>query len=190
MKIFFSGAQGTGKSTLVYEIAKLLPELTVEDSMSKIFMDTKEIQTDFNNDRFLDFQTKITLYHLNNMINVDNVICSRSTADSYAYMMYAYQHSNNDNVKSLLSSLLDVVEQCNLIQKNQGGVLNIYVPIMFEISDGGNSLRNTDKQYQQDIDSLLANYTSEGYNFYTVKSLSIEDRVKEIMGVIKEFYGI
>lgn len=189
MRIFFSGAQGTGKSTLVHEISKLLPDLTVEDSMSKIFMNNKDIQTDFNSDGFLEFQTKITLYHLNNMINVNNIICSRSTADSYAYMMYAYQRSTNKNVKSLLSSLLDIVEQCNLIQKNYK-VLNIYVPVMFDISDGGNSLRNTDRQYQLDIDSLLSNYVSDGYKFYTVKSLSIEDRVQEVMGVIKDFYGI
>lgn len=189
MRIFFSGSQGTGKSTLVTGLKELLPSLKVEDSMSKIFMDNIDIQTDFNEDAFLEFQTKITIYHLNNMINTDDIICSRSTADSYAYMTYALEHSTNNKVKEILRNLLSIVEQCNEIQSNQK-VLNIYVPIMFGISNDGNKLRNTDEQYQKDIDTLIANYKSDYYDFYTIKSLSVQDRLAEIMEIIKETYAL
>ena len=79
MRIFITGAQGTGKSTLVKRLEEELPSLHTHDSMSREFMDFKDEQ--FGE----DFQYKISLYCLDMYVNDHDFISSRSYFDSIAY---------------------------------------------------------------------------------------------------------
>ena len=187
MKILLSGAQGTGKSTL----AKLLVKeynLTLIDSMSKKFMINPNVQLDINDEiNYLEFQTKITLHHLDNIVNKDNFVCSRSIADSYAYLIYAHRHTDNIKVRSTCKNFLRVVKTCTEIQKKQKDVFNIYVPIMFDINSGGNSLRVIDKNYQIFIDDLIESYyIKNNIEYYKLKSTDIDSRITEIKGMLDD----
>jgi guanylate kinase len=188
MKILLSGAQGTGKSTIVHQL-KNRPDtagLEIIDSMSKIFLtDSKDIQVDYENKDYIDFQTKITIHHLDNMINKDNYICSRSIADSYAYMTYARRNIHDMENYDILEALLDITEVSRKIQSTHNDVYNIYVPIMFDLSQDNNENRLVDKEYQEKIDSLIKfYYTSNKIDFLELKSLGIEDRIQEILHYI------
>ena len=178
MKILLNGAQGTGKSSIVKHYYTNLSKI---DSISKIFMSNKEIQTDINNIDFIDFEYKITLYHLNNIINVDKFICSRGLADSYAYITYAYENSNNFNVKLAMSELLLLLERYIYIAKKMN-IKHIYVPIKFKINQSNNNLRVVDEQYQIDIDSRIQKFFEEyKIDYRELNSISIDERIEEIM---------
>ena len=187
MRIMFTGAQGTGKSTLVYKLKKIYPELDVIDSMSSLFLNSenKEIQTSIDEDGYIDFQNKITFYHMNNMVNKDNYICSRAIADSYAFLTYAYWYSKNKKVINYCGSFREVI----LNTDTPEDTMIFYLPIKFKISQEGNSNRATSREYQEEIDTLIQEYfkVKPFKNFHEVKSNSIEGRVKEIRRIIDEY---
>ena len=172
MRIFFTGAQGTGKSTLVKELAKRHPELTVHDSMSKIFM-----KGDKNNQLTPDFQKRISLYCLNLYVNDRDFISSRSYFDSIAYPTY-YVHQNIDN-----QIILDMVRLYEDLMF-EDDCIYFYLPIEFEISEGNNLLRITDKEYQRGIDEIIKDEIEYINTVYPGKVItlhgSVEERLREI----------
>ena len=172
MRIFFTGAQGTGKSTLVKELAKRHPELTVHDSMSKIFM-----KGDKNNQLTSDFQKRISLYCLNLYVNDRDFISSRSYFDSIAYPTY-HVNQNIDN-----QTILDMVRLYEDLMF-EDDCIYFYLPIEFEISEGNNLLRITDKEYQQSIDRIIKNEIEYINTIHPGKVItlhgSVEERLREI----------
>ena len=119
------------------------------------------------------------------MINKNNYICSRSVADSYAYIKYAIQNTKQDYIRDMLLPLKLTAIGAGEVQHNQDNIINVYVPITFKLTTDGNHLRVTDEKYQQRIDTLIVEYY-ERYNipYYTLTSKSLEDRIEELKGVI------
>lgn len=174
MRIFFTGAQGTGKSTLVKELSKRHPELTVHDSMSRKFMNgSKENQ--FSD----DFQKRISLYCLNLYVNERDIICSRSYFDSIAYPTY---HISGDNNNVGLIRMVRTFES----QMFQDDCIYFYLPIEFEISEGNNDLRITDPTYQKDIDEIIRKEIDYINTKYPGKVITLHGTVEERLQKIEE----
>lgn len=139
MRIFLTGAQGTGKSTIVKQLGEILPTHTVHDSMSKLFMNG-------NKDTQLkeDFQKMISLYCLNLYVNERDIICSRSYFDSIAYPSY---YNEYPEIIEMVRYYKDMLFQDDCYY--------FYLPIEFDISQNGNDLRIVDPYYQRAIDSII-----------------------------------
>ena len=175
MRVFFTGAQGTGKSTLVNKIFSEY-YLCRFDSMSRDFMKKRD-------DQFTDyFQKRISLYCLNKYVNEDDFICSRSFFDSIAYPT----HSGHKDMVAMVRMYEDMLFEDDCIY--------FYLPIEFSISENGNNLRVTDEKYQKDIDQLIRNeienqkvlgHLEEGRNFFVLTG-SIEQRLEQVRKVLDQ----
>lgn len=172
MKIFLTGAHGTGKSTINNRLVNEL-KLNQLDSITNKFAKTKNIFK--NSELLLEFQTKFTIYCLNHYINDDNFISSRYLADMYAYCKYEYDKGFKE-YKTFMDLLLQSAKYA------KGYV--IYVPIMFDIE--GSDIRSSNKDFQKEIDNNIKEFLNlANIEYYTIKTL--DNRIDEIMSYIKEF---
>lgn len=174
MRIFFTGAQGTGKSTLVRALHDKLPELTMHDSMSKHFMTSKQEQFES------DFQLRLSLWCLNMYVNERDFICSRSYFDSLAYP----EHSGSLDSEST-NRVLDMVRLYEPLVF-QEDCIYFYVPIEFELSDDGNPLRDTNKEYQEVIDRSIRAHIDASSHKDRIYGISgdVDSRVKQVLNII------
>lgn len=169
MRIFFCGAQGVGKSTLVKKLALEYGDFfEVHDSMSHLFM--KESLEQFED----SFQNKILLHCLNIFANNDrNIIMSRSFVDALAY------NENNTVRRDFIKYMVkDLIKE---------GDLFIYIPIEIPLTRAGNILRDLNPIYQQEIDRLIKFYFNEiPEKFRFVVSGSLEERFFKLKSIIDE----
>lgn len=176
MRVFFTGAQGTGKSTLVNKIFEEFVTLKRFDSMSRDFMKKRE-------DQFTDyFQKRISLHCLNLYVNEEDFVSSRSFFDSIAYPTY----SGHKDMVNMVRTYEDMLFENDCIY--------FYIPIEFAISERGNDLRVIDEKYQKDIDRIIRNeietqkilgHLEEGRNFFILKG-SIDERMEQIRSILKQ----
>ena len=191
MRIFFCGAQGTGKSTLVHALhSNFDPQYKKIDSMSKLFLTEKRknVQTNIDSPEYFSFQKEILLYCLNLYIFEPEFISSRSIIDSYAYLYYALRHTktNKENIGRLFSILQMYEDSCF-----GDDTLYFYLPVEFEISKDGNALRNTDDVYQKEIEKLMMDSIEEiknrrNVNFYTVTG-TVEERLIKVKEILNQY---
>ena len=165
MRIFFCGAQGTGKSTLVQLLAKKFPRMTIHDSMSALFMSNKDEQ-------FTDsFQNRVNVYCWNIFLNSDeNIIMSRSIIDSLAM-----------NKKSRdLNYINGILDDC--IREND---YFFYLPIEFEISQREDGLRELSSEYQRAVgDSIFKIFLSFPSKKKYMISGMINERFDQILKIL------
>ena len=187
MRIFFYGAQGTGKSTLVDKLKFILPEYKIMDSPSRLFLHDKTIQRNINTSEYMDFQKKILLYCLNYYVSKDNFYSSRSIIDSYAYLQYALKQSDNYKTTSFLTGMLSLLDTYADLCFNSNAIY-FYLPIEFKLNNS-NPLRDTDPQYQKDIDQLMLSSVKHIKDKFTILdyklSGSVEERMEQINTTLK-----
>lgn len=148
MRIFLCGAQGVGKSTLATSLSADYG-LEIKDSYSKGFLEKNpEIQNSASIG-YNEFQDKILLYCLSQYVNDKDFISSRSIIDSFAYLAAC----NSDN-KIILTNFINHFSEYVTTKD----CIYIYIPIEFGITDGNNSLRNTDSQFQKTVDEEMQRY--------------------------------
>lgn len=175
MRIFITGAQGVGKSTLVRELHKALPDLSVFDSVSKDFMRTKQDQFD------PEFQLRISLKCLDIYVNERNFISSRSYFDSLAYPQL--NEVMDDNARDTILNMVKLYEPLVF----QEDCLYIYLPIEFELSSDGNALRDTDRVYQKQVDYTIRDLIYNSHHKDRIYSISgdVESRAKQVLNIVK-----
>ncbi len=177
MKIFLSGAQGTGKSTINKILIEKLPEYKLLDSLSGKFAKSKEDFKDFNKLKL--FQTRVSLYCFSEYLDPSSFISSRSFADAYAYNKYEYKKYMDPRFKTLMDLSLELVKDLS------DDCLHIYVPSgKFEVQ--GTNIRSGDSEFQEIIDKLILEfYEISGIKYHKLESISVEDRVQEILSLIQ-----
>lgn len=179
--VFLTGAQGVGKTTLVYEVAEQL-HLNPMTDMSKMFLTekTKHVQSAYGTKEFLEFQQKIFLWCAREYVFSTDTAFSRSFIDSYAYISHALQNTALEH-KDHLTSLHRLIDEIYTFIPFTKEDLYVYVPIEFEISSDGNSLRSTDSYFQKDIDERIRQFLSEKMRIpYITVTGSVKDRVAQI----------
>ncbi|HDL74905.1 MAG TPA: hypothetical protein ENH06_00775 [bacterium] len=185
-KIFFVGAQGTGKSTLnrfIFDHPGLRRELHIKksiDSISKMFFSDFSIFKKLNSPEFYEAQVKILVYASNLYLNTENFISSRGFADSYAYLMHYVSKTKNKN--GLI--LIDTVKIFQEFLNQEEGVYTFYVPVAFDISDKNNNLRSNNLDFQQEIDIHIQQFLKITNTKYIIVKGSLEQRKKIIYNTI------
>jgi hypothetical protein len=121
------------------------------------------------------FQLDILRTQINEENKYLNFISDRTTLDNFVY----YEYNTADCVE-----IVNTYKTLAINHYINGYDYIIYVPIMFGIEDDGE--RNTDIKYQKDIDESVKKYLSLNKNVLTLKTLDIEDRIKEVMEFINK----
>lgn len=178
-----SGAQGTGKSSILSKFPVEKYNLVKHDSMSRLFMKNKDTQDPLNAN-YMEFQHKIFLYCYNLYINTDNFICSRGFADGEAYVTSSWfsNHKLRDEL-SILNNLIDIYTE---IIKKEKDTYHFYLPIEFPISSDNNDLRRVEAEFQSEIDYRIKSYFLSHNIKYTTLTGNVDNRIKQIEEVINE----
>lgn len=181
MRVFLAGAQGTGKSTLVMGLPDSMG-LKKRDSFSKKFLERDpSIQTS-ESQKYNEFQDKILLYCLNEYVNNQEFIASRSIIDSFAYLK-----ANEADSRIPLTNVVNHYRDYLLLEDD----IYIYLPIEFAISKGGNKNRQVDLDYQMEVDKHIRDYfqrlqqVDSKSRFYTLRG-SINSRLEALKEIINE----
>ena len=172
MKIIFTGAQGTGKTSVM----DALP-----DSLHKIKGVTRKVITEKNltiNEYSDNCSQKHIFDAYENQLTVnDNYIAERGLIDVLAYSI------SRMKVGRCSPTLIETqFEHLRKFSENNKDVVYVYFPIEFEIVSDGT--RSIDKEFQKEIDGIIHEILQSlkkwyGTNFITVSG-SVEERVKQI----------
>lgn len=172
MKIIFTGAQGTGKTSVM----DALP-----DSLHKIRGITRKVITD-NNLTINEYSDNCSQKHIFDVyerelyVN-DNYIAERGLVDVIAYSISRMKAGRCS--PTLIETQLEHLYK--FTSKNADAIY-VYFPIEFDIADDGT--RSLDKEFQKEIDKIIHNTLEDlklryGIKYITVSG-SIEERVKQI----------
>lgn len=172
-RIILTGAQGTGKTTLMNELAK-----DGTHTISHIRKTAKEfgidISTATEEGQKLLFKTlKKELSSKKNYISDRGLTCVAAYTFDKAV-------SGTISKKTADKQYMDIVK----FMKDNPDILTVYIPVEFEeIEDDGE--RSIDKLFQQKIDFLIRNILeSANIPFITVTG-SLEERVAQIKEALK-----
>jgi len=182
MRIGLIGSHGTGKSTLVTELLKKLPQYSTVKEKSRGVLDkglglnfktTQKTQLSF-------IQSYITMFEFENN---SNILTSRTLVDLYAYTYYFANHREYDVNLFLLSKI-----NALLLNKLSWWDLFFYIPIEFKQTET-NQYREGQREhpeYQIEIDY----YIQKTLNLFKVPFITlkgtVEERTKKILTEVKK----
>lgn len=178
MKILFTGAQGTGKTTILNNIKgnPMLSGYEVVSSISRYIQDKLGIDLKGGENTNEDAQKIIFNAYQNKFIAHPNILSDRSLFDVYAYTYY--RHIQKE------ISAIELVRQYDCIKQFEeyfpNDIIYFYFPIEFApISDG---VRSIDVNFQHKIDDLICSCLehSDISRIYEVHG-SIEERTEFVL---------
>ena len=172
MKIILTGAQGTGKTTILERFVGKLPVITeVVRNLSKQGVKINELGDEEGQHKI--FNTYIEL------LQSPEYISDRCLTDVYAYSLYHFDQGK--------LSLDELAFEAGELEKlaAQKDILICYFPIEFGVVDDG--VRSTNENYRQFIDTAIRDtLDSFGFNYIVVKG-TVEERLRQIEQAAKEF---
>ena len=163
MRCLLTGAQGTGKTTLM----SLLP-----DALRKIQGVTRKCITEnslANNKDSNDHSQKLIFDAYEDVLTRNcNYISERSLIDVCAFTEY---QKRLGKCSPWLAE--NHIRRVHKFVCQNPDAMYFYLPVEFDIEDDG--VRSTDKEYQKEIDSIIFEILNEmGCNYYTVTGLPHE----------------
>jgi predicted ATPase len=171
MRIAISGAQGTGKSTLMADL-ELNTKLTGMVFVKEIVRSLAAQGFKINREADHFSQCKILEEHYKNQLRYRNMITDRCSIDAFVYATYDYLQG-----KYTLEEHLEH-EQMMLRTLNDYDMY-FYIPVEFNMTSDG--VRDTDVKYQKAIDDLFKVI----YDKYDIQPLilkgSVEQRKQEFL---------
>jgi predicted ATPase len=160
------GTHGTGKSTLLKELAKRVSGIYTTDGFSRPVKNIKNILK-LSNDQEQIIINELTKWAFLNYIEQPFVISARSLIDVIIYSNYYAPNVNTD-------------ELLQIFRANKDKIKNIfYIPIEFDLEDDG--VRYLNKQDQHAIDQKMLDFIKEeNLNIIEIRG-SVEERVQKIL---------
>ena len=175
MIISFTGAQSTGKTTLLNELKKwkgfedyvFIDELT--RNVSKLGMNINEEGDDAT-------QTAIMNAHIENLRKGDNLILDRCSLDGVVYTHYLYLHGkvSRDTFDYARQVFLETCLRYDKI---------FYLKPEFSIVDDG--VRSSSVQFRDEIASIFERYIAE-FNLKKHNIVELSGSVEERLEAIKK----
>jgi len=176
MKIAFTGAQSTGKTTLLTELKSVAPysyTYTYIDEITRRMI-KRGVQINEGGDDVT--QLLIMNSHLKNMLS-DNVIMDRCALDGVVYTRYLY---NRGQVSEWVMDYAEKVFQ--LIIEKYDHIF--YLQPEFAIQHDG--VRSTDEGFRDQIAKLFSEYILECEVPVVHLTGTVQDRLTQIKEVINE----
>ena len=185
MIVSFSGAQSTGKTTLLNKIRSLNPfDIDYVDEV------TRRIKRDFNlpiNESGGDLtQTMIMSDHIANVYqkyNLTDVILYRCALDGFVYTQWLY------NKGKVSKEVLQWAKKIYNTLIGEYDVIFVTSPADVPLVDDGE--RSVDKKFREEIIDIFDMYIdgmkiySEGENVFVVEG-TVEERIKYIKKVLED----
>lgn len=186
MKIILTGAQGTGKTTVldavfndsdidtsqITKISEVIRDLAKNDKSVKYNENgTEESQKLF-------FDTYEDLFNKNN-----NYISDRGLIDVVAYTKWLLEHNkvSMEFYKNLYGRWIRFCDQAANL-----GIVYLYVPIQFDAVQDG--FRSTDKEYREYIDKTIYELLEDAevtYYIFGDSLKTVEERANAVKYLIK-----
>lgn len=159
MRIFFTGAQGTGKSTLVDMIMNELPWLERAADVTRNLVSEGIIkQEETSKGATEEVQIIIFDNYLDELQKTD-IASPRHLIDVIAYSKWLYDRGglSQEELDREIFLTKQNVQEMNLDKFTQKNLQNanfiIYTPVEFEPEEDG--IRDTDAEYQAEIDNCI-----------------------------------
>lgn len=177
MKVLFTGAQGTGKTSVMEALPSTWPKIkgVTRKCIAENHLTINMESTDDSQKAIFDAYEQQFKSH-------KHFISERSLFDVYAFT--TYQYCKGKCSQELIDEQREKIKEFII---NNPDALYIYFPIEFEIQADGQ--RSTDKEYQEHIDIMIKNYLDLfGVHYITVHG-TVEERVQQIIENVS-FSGI
>lgn len=173
MRIVFTGAHGTGKTTLLNELRPEFEKLDyrIETSVSRY---VKKLGLKINEAGDDDTQNLIMAIMAQNALIYPNLVSDRCIIDTLMYSRYMYDRGSI-NSETMLKAEITADKIKPLYD------LIFWLRPEFEIEDDG--LRSVDKEFQKDMDEYFHDYIRSNHDItWSVFQLSgsVEERLENI----------
>lgn len=178
MRIVLSGAQSTGKTTLLKEL-KERKEFQNFVFVDEIVRTIKKQGFKINENGDDDTQHAIVNAHINNL-KYDNCILDRCLLDSAVYTCYLYNHQKvGEETKKKADLAL-------ALHANDYDIIFYLAPEFEVVPD---NVRSTNKKFREEVVQNFEQYIKD-YNLNVVRLKgTVEERLRQIQKTIKEYYG-
>lgn len=181
MKLLFTGAQGTGKTTILDHF-KNDPAYNV---ITEVVRNLSKEGVAINEDGDAEGQEKI-FNEYKRLLEADDdskiVVSDRSFIDVLAYTAYLYHHKPSDALADLF---LEQYIYTATYFKEHNDVMVYYFPIEFDLV--GDGVRSMNNSFRNEIDtyiSMFANAMVSHENLVRVSG-SVNERMSQILDSIK-----
>ena len=176
MKITFTGAASTGKTTLVN---KLFEEEMFKDysRMPNIRRELKEYlkELPINNETTFYQQYSTAIMHAYTLIKNDNLLSDVSMITIIAYTYMSDNVSPKDK-KKFEKLFVDIAKKEDII---------FYTPIEFAIVE--DDFRKNDKEYQQEVDRFIIKTLIKNKIKYHKLTGSVDKRISTVKEVLEKY---
>lgn len=174
IKILFTGAQGTGKTSVMDVLPTSLTKLR---GITRSVIENKNLTINEYSDNCT--QKHIFDAYNNQLTSNDNYIAERSLIDVCAYTMYLVKHNRCSS--TLLEYQISKLEK--FIHQNENA-LYIYFPIEFNIIDDGT--RSINKDFQKEVDNNIVSILNKYNLLYCTVSGNVDNRINIINKFLEE----
>lgn len=181
MKILFTGAQGTGKTTVMNEVDGLLPGYQFISSISRRLQDQYHMSTEGGKLTTCSMQRMIFDTYLCTFSNNENVISDRSLIDVLAYTWDKAE--KDDDVQMAWECQSENKHVRMFTEKFKDDSIYFYFPIEFDIVRDG--VRSIDKEYQRAIDDKITRLLDTFNIEYRIVRGTVEERVNFVMSIVR-----
>lgn len=174
LKIALTGAQGTGKSTLLRSIALRLPHLTpIPEQAREVMQEWGELAQNMTPQRLAEFQEEIMRRHLaaETVAHSFGFVADRCVIDNLAY---AQGLSNYQTLKDISQAHLSTQPYTHIF----------LVKKMFPPKHDG--LRDTNEIFQEEIERRIIQLLTEfQVPYHTITAFGKQERVEEVLSLIQ-----
>lgn len=167
MKICFTGAQCTGKTTLINALEKKIPWYEVQRESVRYLVKKYGFNIEGAN---ADLQMALLNLQTRALFSSENVLLDRSFIDSSAYMSYYI----NKGITTLPTSTYDyIIDTTRELSKK----IDLYVFTVPEFSIVEDGFRLIDKEQQSEVTEIMAEL---------FKAMDLTERVLTVHGSVDE----
>lgn len=171
-KIIFTGAQGTGKSTILnhYKEKGMNCITEVVRNLSKQGININESGDEVGQKTIFETYKDV-------LSQPSDYISDRGLTDVLAYTMYLRDRNQNLNSTMLL-------QQMDLVEFNKNNdVIYCYFPIEFDVVDDG--VRSTNEEFRREVDENIQQILKMCVDDYYVIHGTVEERIQQMDSIIR-----